>query len=37
VLDPVVGPDLGTDATVIAPASGGEQPSVATDGTNALA
>jgi len=36
VLDPVVGPDLGTDATVIAPATGGEQPSAATDGTNSL-
>ena len=36
VLDPVVGPDLGTDRPVLTPASGGLDPDVATDGSNFL-
>jgi hypothetical protein len=36
VLDPVVGPDLGTDRPALAPASAGLDPDVAFDGTNFL-
>src|SRR4051812_32813379 len=36
VLDPVVGPDLGTDRPVLVPASAGLDPDVAFDGTNFL-
>lgn len=36
VLDPTVGPDLGTDGDVLVPASGGFDPGAATDGTNSL-
>ena len=36
VLDPTVGPDLGTDADALVPASGGFDPGAATDGTNSL-
>jgi hypothetical protein len=35
-LDPLVGPDLGTDTPVLAQASGGAEPDVATDGSNFL-
>lgn len=36
VLDPIVGPDLGTDEAVLAPSSSGIEPEVASDGTNSL-
>jgi hypothetical protein len=36
VLDPIVGPDLGTDAPVLAPSSSGIEPEVASDGSNSL-
>ena len=36
VLDPVVGPDLGTDRPALVPASAGLDPDVAFDGTNFL-
>ncbi|HWA75199.1 MAG TPA: hypothetical protein VG937_22835 [Polyangiaceae bacterium] len=36
VLDPIVGPDLGTDAPVLAPSSSGIEPEVASDGNDSL-
>ncbi len=36
VLDPVVGPDLGTDTPVLVPASAGLDPDIGFDGTNFL-
>jgi hypothetical protein len=36
VLDPIVGPDLGTDTPVLVPASAGIDPDIGFDGTNFL-
>ncbi|HET6149681.1 MAG TPA: hypothetical protein VFH68_19240 [Polyangia bacterium] len=36
VLDPIVGPDLGTDTPVLQPSSSGIEPEVASDGVNSL-